>query len=103
MWKLPIDPSTKNKMIDFLILPISCLRRSTNNITYSSKNIYTLPYKRRQVKLMHHSFSNPPIQTINEATNNNQLQRKSCLNSSKMVNKDLDPPPVTSKERLKKY
>ena len=110
MWQLTINPVSKNNTLEGLDLPITAPRRGAitqarHNARFAidgANNLHTLPYKHQQLKYMHQSFFNPPIQTIAEAANNEQLEGIPCLNSPKIVQKYLAPSPATSKGRLKK-
>ena len=102
MWKLPINPVSKNNTIEGLDLHIPRQQLQETTRVNTTNNTYTLPYTHQQLKYMHQSFFSPPSQTMVEAANNNQLQGTPCLHSPKQVNKYLAPLPATSKERLKK-
>ena len=66
MWKLPINPTSKECSTDYLDLappnPLAC---------HAANTLYTLPYKQQQLKYMHQSFFSPPISTIIDAANKN--------------------------------
>ena len=104
------QPCLKNNMLEDLDLPITqscrgaitCPHKSAQIAHSIANSMYTLPYKHLQLKYMYQSFFSLPTQTINKAANNNQLHGTACLNSPKIVNKYLAPPPATSKGRLKK-
>ena len=110
MWKFPINPVLKSNTLEGVDLPISrscygaitcpCnMARFTHN---AATNLYTLSYKHQQLKYMHQSFFSPPIQTISDTINNNQLHRIPCLNSRKIVCTYRAPSPVTPKGHMKK-
>ena len=78
MWQLPINPVSKNNLLEGLDLPITAPRRGAitqarHNARFAidvANNLHTLPYKHQQLKYMHQSFFIPQIQTITEAENN---------------------------------
>ena len=98
MWKLPINPVSRNNTLLSLDLPLQGPRRQT----HGANNLYTLPFKQQQLKYMHQSFFNLPIQTLIAASNNNQLKGIPLLNNAKMIKKYLAPSPATFKGRLTK-
>ena len=68
MWKLPIKPI--NKSNDNAYLDLAPTNKGTG---HTASNLYTLPYKQRQLKYMHQAFFNPLIAKIIDVANNNQL------------------------------
>ena len=63
--------------------------------------MYVLPYHRNQLKYMHQTLFNPPIETIIKVVNNNQLKGFPFMKPT-MVRKYLVPSPATSKGRMKR-
>ena len=47
-----------------------------------ANNIYTLPYKQKQLKYMHQSFFSPPVAMIIKAISNNQLEGITFMKAS---------------------
>jgi len=69
--------------------------------THAAHNVYTLPYRRNQLKYMHQTLINPPMETLIKAIENEQLEGFPFM-KTKMVRKYLAPSPATSKGRMKR-
>ena len=69
---------------------------------HTESNLYTLPYKQQQLKYMQQSFFNPPIATIIDAANNNQLHGIPFLGKPELVRRYLAPSAATAKGRMKR-
>ena len=65
-------------------------------------SLYTLPYKQNQLKYMHQSFFNAPLQMLIDASLNNQLTGVPFINNPDFIQKYLAPSPATPKGRMKK-
>ena len=98
MWKLPINPVSRDNTLPSLNLPLQGPRRQQ----HTAHNLYTLPFKQQQLKYMHQSFFNTPIQILIAVVNNGQLKGVPLLNDAKMIKKYLALSPATSKGRLTK-
>ena len=97
MWKLPISPINKNNDNAYLDLD-----PPNKGVGHTANNLYTLPYKQQQLKYMNQSFFNPPIATIIDAANNNQLQGIPLLGKPDLVRGYLASSAATSKGRMKR-
>ena len=53
MWKLPVNPVSRNNALLSLDLPLQGPRRQQ----HIANNLYTLPFKQQQLKYMHQAFS----------------------------------------------
>ena len=98
MWKLPINPVSRDNTLLSLDLPLQGPRRQH----HSTNSLYTLPFKQQQLKYMHQLFFNLPLQTLIAASNNGQMKGIPFLNEAKTIKKFLAPSPATSKGRLTK-
>ena len=98
MWKLPINPTSRDNTLLSLDLPLQGPRRQQ----HAANNLYMLPCRQQQLKYMHQAFFNLPTQTLIAAANNDQFRGVPFLNSTKMIRKYLAPSPATSKGRLTK-
>jgi hypothetical protein len=63
--------------------------------------VYTLTYKKQQMKYMHQSFFNMPIPTLIKIMQNNQLTGFPCM-TAKNVKNYLAPSPATPKGRMRR-
>ena len=71
LWRLPINPTAKPTGNQIAHLD---LHMTTNQSTiHVAQNIYTLPYKQKQLKVMHQIFSCPPIDTLIQAIQHTHL------------------------------
>ena len=97
MWKLPINPINKNNdNTDLDLAP------TNKGVDHTASNLYTLPYKQQQLKYMHQALFNPPIATIIDAANNNQLHGIPFLGKPELVRIYLAPSAATAKGRMKR-
>ena len=69
---------------------------------HTASNLYTLPYKQQKLKYMHQSLFNPPIATIIDAANNNQLHGIPFLGKPELVRRYIAPSAATAKGRMKR-
>ena len=97
MWKLPINPINKNNDNAYLDLA-----PTNKGADHTASNLYKLPYKQQQLKYTHQAFFNPPIATIINAANNNQLHGIPFLGKPEIVQRYLAPSAATTKGRMKR-
>ena len=98
MWKLPINPASRNNTL----LSLDLLLQGPRRQQHIANNLYTLPFKQQQLKYMHQAFFNLPIQTLITAANSGQMKGIPLINDAKTIKKYLAPSPATSKGRLTK-
>lgn len=98
MWKLPINPTSRDNTLLSLDLPLQGPRRQQ----HTANSLYMLSYRQQQLKYMRRAFFSLPTQTLIAAANNDQLKGIPLLNNTKMIRKYLTPSPATSKGRLTK-
>ena len=114
LWKLPINPTT-NQMHNQQGLQLKALDFCSTNNAYTISlhtqqanmhsayaSLYTLPYKQNQLKYMHQSFFNAPLQMLIDASLNNQLTGVPFINNPDFIQKYLAPSTATPKGRMKK-
>ena len=101
LWRLPINPrgnptnsSAMATKMDLHLLP----HQEANHSAFS---VYTIPYRRNQLKYMHQSFFNIPIPTLLKAIDNEQLEGIPFMKAD-LVRKYLAKSPATSKGRMKR-
>lgn len=101
LWQLPINPNVKPDGVSSTIRGLDLHTPSTPVAHHAAHNVYTLPYKRNQLKYMHQSLFNPPIPTLLRAIQNEQLEGFPFMKAD-TVRKYLAPSPATPKGRMKR-
>ena len=66
-----------------------------------AQNVYTLPYKKNQLKFMHQTLFCPPIETLIQAIQHMHLEDIPYMHTDS-VQKYLALSPATSKGRMKR-
>ena len=102
LWQLPINPTgkanQKSNMIDHLDLQLPATK-----IHHGANGLYTMPYKRNQLKYMHQSFFNLPLQQMIDAAMNGQLEGIPFISKPDLIRKYLTPSPATPKGRMRRH
>ena len=102
LWQLPINPTgravQKSTVIDHLDLQMP-----STQVNHAAHGLYTMPYKQNQLKYMHQSFFNLPIQRIIDTTMNDQLEGIPFLSNPELIRKYLPPSPATPKGRMRRH
>ena len=100
LWRLPLNPrSPQNETTLHAHLDLKMTDRQMAQ--HAAHNVYTLPYRRNQLKYMHQTLFNPPMETLIKAIENEQLEGFPFM-KTKMVRKYLAPSPATAKGRMKR-
>ena len=102
LWQLLINPTgkvnQKSNMIDHLDLQLPAPK-----MQHGANGLYTMPYKQNQLKYMHQSFFNLPIEQIIDAALNGQLEGITFINDPELIRKYLAPSPATPKSRMRRH
>ena len=73
LWRLPLNPrSPQNETTSHAHLDLKMTDRQIAQ--HAAHNVYTLLYRRNQLKYMHQTLFNPPMETLIKAIENDQLE-----------------------------
>ena len=90
-------------LVNNVRMPNQHTHQDTNSTVteHTASNLYTLPYRRNQLKYMHQIFFSASIKMIIDAVHNNQLKGTPFLNNPILKCKYLPPSLATSKGQMK--
>ena len=102
LWNLRINPTGQTRQATDVIDHLD-LQLPATQINHAAHGLYTMPYKQNQLKYMHQSFFNLPIQQITDAAMNGQLEGIPFLSNPELIRKYLSPSPATPEGRMRRH
>ena len=105
LWKPPINPISRKKhqnQHNQLGASLNPQLTPQKQSMHAANSLYTLPYKKNQLKCMHQSYFNSPLKLLTDAALNNQLMGIPFIHNPDFIQKYLAPSPATPKGQMKR-